>query len=145
MWKLAKPAIAGSALVCANLPVLSWMIVLLFIAGRPTSATAQVMLMADAIETPDSDQPGRKAFILPTQSGDINEALDDFKRYSKRAVWEKAFKALDKVTANTTKGLVDRGDGVMVPSSSLVRRALAAACSIATRRSATLRRCCALP
>ena len=124
MCKFAKPTIAGSALgrVCQR--AASWIIVLTVVAGRPVPAIAQLMAV-DVSESTEGEQPGRKAFVLPTQTGDITEALDDFKRYSKRAVWEKAFKALDKVTANTSKGLVDRGDGVMVPSSMLVRKALA--------------------
>ena len=65
------------------------------------------------------------SFTLPAQSGDVKDAMEEFTRLVKHEQWEKAFKSLETITAKTSTGFIDRGDGVLVPSRLLVRGLLA--------------------
>ena len=90
--------------------------------GFGTLAGAQV---APGIYSPyatasDGEKPNA-AFTLPTQSADAKSSVDEFQRMVTHEQWEKAFQALDAVAKKTSSGFIDRGDGVLVPASLLVR------------------------
>ena len=51
--------------------------------------------------------------------------MEEYARLVKHEQWEKAFKSLEAITAKTSTGFIDRGDGVLVPSRLLVRGLLA--------------------
>ncbi len=67
----------------------------------------------------------KPSFTLPSQSTDIKDAMDEFTRLVRHEQWERAFKSLETITAKTSTGFIDRGDGVLVPSRLLVRGLLA--------------------
>jgi len=63
-------------------------------------------------------------FMLPTQSTESMEAMEEFRRLSARGVWERAIRLLDEA-AKKSKGFVARPDGVMLPSALLMQQSLA--------------------
>ncbi len=87
------------------------------------SAEAQVMAMSvdEEVESNDLGKP----FLLPAQSTEIAEAMEDFQRYAKRGTWEKAFKSLDQVINSKSTGLVPGKNGLMIPSGVLIQQTLA--------------------
>ena len=95
----------------------------LFLSSLAGVARPQAVMVAasPAAAIDESKQP----FLLPSQSSDITEAIADFKRFSGRAEWEKAFKQLAKVTAAPAKRLVSADGGVMLPTDVLLQKLLA--------------------
>ena len=90
----------------------------------PSTAQAQVAVASPsaAAEVNDPNRP----FILPAQKSEVTENLADFRRYSEKAQWDRAFKSLQLVLDAATTGLVAGGtDGLLLPSQLLVRQALA--------------------
>jgi outer membrane protein assembly factor BamB len=94
------------------------------LAACPSAARSQVVTAAVSVGEEAAD-PAR-SFTLPLSRGETIEALDDFRRHSKRAAWDRAFKALDKVLESPSAGLSPRGDGLVMPIRSLVLEELAA-------------------
>lgn len=89
-----------------------------------TTTRAQNMRIATvAVDSQDNQQP-KTPFVMPGQSIEVREALDDFNRYVKREAWEKAFEALEKVQQSPGRGLTPAADGLMLPTEVLVRQAL---------------------
>ena len=93
----------------------------------PADSRAQVNVVFEVADsaTPTENKDVNRAFILPAQPPEVTEAIEDFVRYRMKETWEKAFKALEKVTSAAPKGLVARPDGILVPSRLLVKQALA--------------------
>ena len=65
-----------------------------------------------------------QGFLARKQPAPVLEAVEDFERYRDHKAWEKAFAALDKVAAAERDRLVITPDGVAIPPSLKVRRAL---------------------
>jgi outer membrane protein assembly factor BamB len=84
----------------------------------------QVFIAAPAIRVGDNTEKPVSAFTLPTQPTDVKDALAEFRRFVEHEAWEKAFKSIESIAGKAT-GLVDRGDGVLVPSRMLVQSLLA--------------------
>ena len=112
---MRHPQVIGAALL-ALLALLG--------ALSPIGAQAQVLVDAPAAAAEVND-PNRP-FILPAQKTEVTENLADFRRYSEKAQWDRAFKSLQLVLDSGTAGLV-AGDtsGLLLPSQLLVRQALA--------------------
>lgn len=68
----------------------------------------------------------KRPFILPSQSSDVLEALDDFDRYSRRKAWERAFKSMETVLEAPPTKLLATREGFLLPTRHCVRRMLAA-------------------
>ncbi len=75
--------------------------------------------------TVNDEDKVKPSFTLPSQSNDIKDSMEEFTRLVEHEQWEKAFKSLETITAKTSSGFIDRGDGVLVPSRLLVRGLLA--------------------
>src|SRR3972149_3957902 len=67
----------------------------------------------------------KRPFLLPTQTADVSEAMEDFQRNCQRKAWERAFKALEKVLASNPNSLVNDPDGFMLSLRSRLWRLLA--------------------
>src|SRR5581483_5684337 len=91
-----------------------WLLVCPAVRGQPVATVAGA----------SGTEPNR-SFTMPVSSGEVTEALEDFRRYVKKSAWERAFKSLDKVLESSAAGLSPRGDGVLLPTSSLVLEELA--------------------
>ncbi len=68
----------------------------------------------DAPARAGSGSEVQRPFLLPAQTGEVSEALEDFARYSKRADWNRAFKSLQKVLDANPAGLVAGSDGFLL-------------------------------
>src|SRR5438093_9661980 len=80
-----------------------------------TTARAQVVVAAPAAAAEEANPNDPKLpFHLPSQSSEVKEALADFHRYAKKATWERAFKALEKVQAGPPNALTPRDDGLLM-------------------------------
>ncbi len=93
------------------------------------SSRAQIIfgnfVPAIAVDANVSGAKPESSFSLPSQSNDVKDALDEFRRMVKHEQWEKAFKSVELIAGKTSSGFIDRGDSVMVPSGLLVRGLLA--------------------
>lgn len=92
-----------------------------------TSCPAARAQLGFAVFVPNASTTGEKpvsSFTLPTQPTDVKDALSEFRRFVEHEAWEKAFKSIESIAGKAT-GLVDRGDGVLVPSRMLVQSLLA--------------------
>lgn len=78
-------------------------------------------VVVDSTDVNSSASP----FVLPAQPQEVNEALEDFRRYAKRGTWEKAFKSLQTMVSKANEGLIARRDGMAVPAPVLWRSLLA--------------------
>jgi len=87
-------------------------------------AVAIFDVSAPAAEAQDGED-AKRPFRLAAQTTENNEALADFDRHKKRATWERAFKALEKVQGSKPDAMVPRADGFYIPSRSYLRQLLA--------------------
>lgn len=99
--------------VCCSLFVL--------VNDRPAAA---VDLVAGNGDNEETENPQQLPFMLPAQPTEVQEALEDFRRYAGRKQWEKAFKHLEKVFNASANGLVLTSSGIMLPSRMIAREAL---------------------
>lgn len=106
------------------MPLLVFALLILSFAPSPAAAQAQAFAGYSADGSVDSDNAAHP-FVLPGQSTEVNESLEDLARHIEKARWELAFKSLDKVLESGSQGLVARADGVMVPMDVMVRQMLA--------------------
>jgi outer membrane protein assembly factor BamB len=75
----------------------------------------------DADETSNNiNQP----FLLGVMPSDVQESIQDYRRYVQRSQWEKAFKQLEKLSSADAKGLVPDTGGILVPPAVLLQRLL---------------------
>lgn len=88
------------------------------------SVSAQPMAFVAGAENDDEESRNQLPFMLPVQPTEIAEAMEDFRRFSGRKQWEKAFKQLEKVFNSTSNGLVLTDNGILLPSRLVAREAL---------------------
>jgi outer membrane protein assembly factor BamB len=92
--------------------------------GTPTRAQLG-LVVGGTFTAPSKGEKPVSSFTLPAQTKDVNDAIDEFKRFVQHEAWEKAFKSLETITTKTATGFVERDDGVLVPSRLVVRSLLA--------------------
>lgn len=98
---------------------------LLTLAVRPCAGQIIMTAPVAANEEENKDEGPKRPFNLPAQKNEVAESLADFRRYSEKATWERAFKALEKVQAADPNTLTPASDGLYMPTRQVVRQALA--------------------
>ncbi len=87
-----------------------WAIVILLLAP----ATAYGQAKPDDEDKVSNDNPARP-LQMPPASSEVKEAIDDFERFSRRAAWERAFKAIYTIPDDQARRFVDGEAGFIIP------------------------------
>ena len=91
-------------------------------------AEAQIVFAAPGVVVQNGDNNAnepKRPFSLPAQKNEVAESLADFRRYAQKEIWERAFKALEKVQEADPNALTPASDGLYMPTRLVVRQALA--------------------
>ena len=57
------------------------------------------------------EAPAQTGFMVKKVDAKIIDALSDFNRYSEKQAWEKAFKAIEKLSETEVTGMIPSKDG----------------------------------
>ncbi len=79
-----------------------------------TDASAQV-LNAVEINTDDEDEKSLSGFQIQVDDS-MATSFKDFERFAARKDWEKAFRAIGEIPSEKRIGMLDAGDGMIVPA-----------------------------
>jgi outer membrane protein assembly factor BamB len=90
--------------------VTRWAIVILLLA--PAAAFGQSK--PEDEDKASNDNPARP-LQMPPASSEVKEAIDDFERFSRRAAWERAFKAIYTIVDDQARRFVDGEAGFIIP------------------------------
>ena len=99
----------------------------LALVARTACAQAQIRTFTAVAATLDAVDPNdpKRQFQLPTQTPATREAFEEFERFRKRGIWERAFKELATIREKKLTGLLSDRDGFLLGADRQLRKILA--------------------